>query len=474
MAAANALSADQAGKERKGVIKVRLFQQENMRFRRYSDPKRPRRRVARVNPLSLGEKNNSHANGIQLHDYWDCQYFGMLEIGSPPQSFTAIFDTGSANLWVPAASAASKTRGTGKGYNHSASKSYKKDGRDFQITYGTGAVYGSVSRDTLSLGGQVTVKNIPFAEASTMIDMDYDAFDGILGLGFPALSIDNMQIELFKGIKRENPDLKQGMFSFWLAKGAASSNKEGMKTSGGLLTLGGYDENYFEGKIHWVPITKPWYWQIAVDSLTVGTKKLSKNKQVAIVDTGTSLILGSNDEVSALLKELDLEGQEDEYGEIVKSCDEIKKFPTLTFTLKGKDFPLKPSQYFLDWGDNSCMLGIVASEGLDMGGTSVWLIGDTFLENYYSVWDVENKRLGLAKATSNPPEEDMHLWQESGGPTVHASIRGRELENAYFQESRRRSILDHHANAIAARAKSHNWHQQLPQGSHEKAKGAGY
>ena len=90
------------------------------------------------------------------------------------------------------------------------------------------------------------------------------------------------------------------------------------------------------------------------------------------------------------------------------------------------------------------------------------------------MWDVENKRLGLAKATSNPPEEDMHLWQESGGPTVHASIRGRELENAYFQESRRRSILDHHANAIAARAKSHNWHQQLPQGSHEKAKGAGY
>ena len=205
MAAANALSADQAGKERKGVIKVRLFQQENMRFRRYSDPKRPRRRVARVNPLSLGEKNNSNANGIQLHDYWDCQYFGMLEIGSPPQSFTAIFDTGSANLWVPAASAASKTRGTGKGYDHSASKSYKKDGRDFQITYGTGAVYGSVSRDTLSLGGQVTVKNIPFAEASTMIDMDYDAFDGILGLGFPALSIDSMQIELFKGISNPYP-----------------------------------------------------------------------------------------------------------------------------------------------------------------------------------------------------------------------------------------------------------------------------
>ena len=191
MAAANALSADQAGNERKGVIKVRLFQQENMRFRRYSDPKRPRRRVARVNPLSLGEKNNSNANGIQLHDYWDCQYFGMLEIGTPAQKFSAIFDTGSANLWVPSIDAAVATRGTGAGYNSSASSTYVADGSDFSIQYGTGGVYGIVSRDTLGLG-PLSVKNTRFAEASQMLDMDYDAFDGIIGLGFPLLSIDQV------------------------------------------------------------------------------------------------------------------------------------------------------------------------------------------------------------------------------------------------------------------------------------------
>ena len=143
----------------------------------------------------------------------------------------------------------------------------------------------------------------------------------------PLLSIDQMQGELFAGMKRENPDLEKGMFSFWLAQNANSDSKDGMKVDGGVITLGGYDEDYFEGEISWVPISKAWYWQVEVDAVTVDGKSLSENRHTAIVDTGTSLILGSEREVAELYTRLDLVGQADEYGEIVKPCDEIKVRP---------------------------------------------------------------------------------------------------------------------------------------------------
>jgi cathepsin D len=424
-------AADTSAAEDEEPIKVRLFQHDQSQHMKMLSTTKRKKRVVHVNPLFLTGATHPKDGGkekdgpkddtsIQLHDFWDAQYYGEIQMGTPPQKFNVIFDTGSANLWVPSANDRNGkliSHANHNVYTGKASKSYVKDGRDFSITYGSGAMNGFVSRDTLQVG-PLTVKNVPFVEATDEVDLDLDSsmFDGIMGLGFPSISVLGMQWELFRGMKEQNPNLKKGMFSFWLSRGASP-----VKKFGGLLMIGGYDKNYFTGDLLWVPIKPPGYWQFTLDEVQIGPYQMKLKTGTAIADTGTSLIIGPTKEVSMLIQSLNMtDADKNEYDEFVKPCHEVEKLPPLSFKIQGRMFPLKASDYFLPTGDGDCLLGVTANEGMDIAGVSLWLLGDVFLSKYFSVWDVANKRLGLATAVSKPPEREMHRWHEDSESSTGA------------------------------------------------------
>merc|ERR1719335_1220601 len=93
------------------------------------------------------------ANGsVPLTDFEDAEYFGIVQIGSPPQSFTVIYDTGSSNLWVPSKSC-SNCKQNGTTYDSGKSSTYAKNGQSFALQYGTGSCTGFLSQDDIVMGG---------------------------------------------------------------------------------------------------------------------------------------------------------------------------------------------------------------------------------------------------------------------------------------------------------------------------------
>ncbi|XP_022720635.1 aspartic proteinase-like [Durio zibethinus] len=234
---------------------------------------------------NLGE--SEEIDIVTLNNYMDAQYFGEIGIGTPPQKFTVIFDTGSSNLWVPSTrcyfSVACYFHSK---YKASDSSTYKKDGKSASIHYGTGAISGFFSYDHVQVGDLV-VKDQEFIEATKEPGVTFLAakFDGILGLGFQEISVGNSVPVWYNMIKQGL--IKEPVFSFWL-------NHNVEEEVGGEIVFGGVDPSHYKGKHTYVPVTQKGYWQFDMGDVLIGDKPTGYCAAgcAAIADSGTSLLAG--------------------------------------------------------------------------------------------------------------------------------------------------------------------------------------
>jgi cathepsin D len=353
------------------------------------------RETPRLNPNMRPDDSADRSHPVrfyQLHlvDISNSQYVGKIGVGTPPQYFDVIFDTGSSNLWINSVDCQDEACLIHHQFNHDLSSSYKRLDMSMDVQFGTGKIEGQLAEDTFTLG-PVKVKHQVFGEITSEHGAVFlqGKFDGILGMSFPSLSAADYTPVVDNIIKQKL--LAPNIFSFYYSQ---------LPKQTSAIILGTPNPNLYSGSMRFIEVSRPFYWELHLKDILIDKKSLGvcpNGPCKVVVDTGTSLLTGPSQYVSNILHTI----------QVPSNCHDIDGLPTLTYILQDRhgdyEFTLEPEFYVLRSDPSRkdrpryCKPGFMALDVPSPRGP-LWILGDTFMRKYYTAFNRDGNSVGFAVA----------------------------------------------------------------------------
>merc|ERR1712070_24807 len=218
---------------------------------------------------------------------------------------------------------------------------------------------------TMSFGEVTSASGVSFI-ASQM--------SGILGLAYDTISVNKLPTFF------DQANLTDKSFSFYLHD---TSDKS-------YMVVPGMDSENFE-TIQKHNVVEQKYWALKLDSVAQGDTKIDASDYKAVIDSGTSLLVGPKKIVDPLIKGISVK----------KDCSNLDDLPTMTFTIDETAYVLDAKDYVLQItqaGATQCMLGVQSMNF--PAGFNYFILGDVFMRRYPSYFNLNDNTVSFQVAKS--------------------------------------------------------------------------
>ncbi|CAF1521360.1 unnamed protein product, partial [Didymodactylos carnosus] len=174
--------------------------------------------------------------------------------------------------------------------------------------------------------------------------------------------------------------------------------------------------------------------------INIGDKSIC-SKCYAIADTGTTFIVGPSIEIRKINKFI---GSEYDYrrGLYTIQCNYSTHLLPVQFQINERIFQLQPNQYLIPLKNNvNVCVSVFVSIFYDLTDShrnSLWILGDAFLTRYYSIFDLEHKRLGFAKSIAYDQKQMCFdsLYNDDSTTTITTEDDSYPLDDEYANDGR--------------------------------------